>query len=55
MLILAAKPLLFPSMPFKDKHNERERGILQELMNLIGHERRTKRMSKAEVLMISTN
>lgn len=37
------------------QQNERERGILQELMNLIGHERRTKRMSKAEVLIISTN
>ena len=36
------------------QHNERERGILQELMNLIGHQRRTKRMSKAEVLIIRT-
>jgi len=36
------------------QHNERERIILQELMNLIGHQRRTKRMSKAEVLIIST-
>ncbi len=35
------------------QHNERERVTLQELMNLIGHQRRTKRMSKAEVLIIS--
>ena len=37
------------------KQNERERLILQELMNLIGHERRTKCMSKAEVLIINAN
>ena len=37
------------------QHNEHEMVILQELMNLIGHERRTKRMSKAEVLIINTN
>jgi hypothetical protein len=36
------------------QHNERERVILQELINLIGHQRRTKRISKAEVLIIST-
>jgi len=37
------------------QHNERERIILQELMNLIGHERRIERMSKAEVLIINTH
>ena len=37
------------------QQNERERAILQELMNLIGHQRRAKRMSKAEVLIISSN
>jgi hypothetical protein len=37
------------------QHNKRERVILQELMNLIGHQRRTQRMGKAEVLIISTN
>lgn len=36
------------------QHDERELVILQELMNLIGHHRRTQRMSKAEVLIIST-
>lgn len=37
------------------QQNERERAILHELMNLIGHQRRTKCVSKAEVLIISSN
>jgi hypothetical protein len=35
--------------------NERERVVLQELMNLIGDQRRTKRMSKAEILIINSD
>jgi len=36
-------------------HNEREHAIVLELMNLIGHQRRTKRMSKAEILIINSD
>lgn len=34
--------------------NEREATILNELLNLIGHQRRTHRLSKAEVLITDT-
>ena len=37
------------------QHDERERDLLRELMNLIGHQRRTQRMSKAEILIINSN
>ena len=37
------------------QHNERERIILQELINLIGHQRRTQCISKEEVLIINSN
>ncbi|MCX6993335.1 MAG: hypothetical protein NT011_09375 [Kiritimatiellaeota bacterium] len=37
------------------QHDEREHAILLELMNLIGHQRRTQRMSKAEILIIDSN
>ena len=37
------------------QHNERERVILQELMNLIGHQRRTQCISKAEILIINSD
>ena len=37
------------------QHDEREHAILLELMNLIGHQRRTKRMSKAEILIINSD
>ena len=37
------------------QHDERERVILQELMNLIGHQRRTRRISKAEILIINSD
>ena len=36
-------------------HDKREHAILLELMNLIGQQRRTKRMSKAEILIINSN
>jgi hypothetical protein len=36
-------------------HDEREHAILLELMNLIGHQRRTKRMSKAEILIVNSD
>jgi hypothetical protein len=36
------------------KSNEREWAMLQELLNVIGQTRRTRRMSKAEILMIGT-
>ena len=34
--------------------NEREIPILQELLDLIGHQRRAQRLSKAEILVIDT-
>jgi hypothetical protein len=34
--------------------NERESAILQELLSLIGHQRRTRRLSKAEILIVDT-
>jgi hypothetical protein len=34
--------------------NDRENTILHELMNLISHQRRTQRLSKAEILIIDT-
>ena len=37
------------------RHDEREHTIILELMNLIGHQRRTKRMSKAEILIINSD
>ena len=39
----------------KMQNNEREHTIILELMNLIGHQRRTKRMSKAEILIINSD
>ena len=36
-------------------HDKREHAILLELMNLIGQQRRTKRMSKAEILIINSD
>ena len=36
-------------------HDKREHAILLELMNLIGHQRRTKRMSKAEILIVNSD
>ncbi|MCX6993342.1 MAG: hypothetical protein NT011_09410 [Kiritimatiellaeota bacterium] len=39
----------------KIQNDEREHTIILELMNLIGHQRRTKRMSKAEILIINTD
>jgi hypothetical protein len=38
----------------KLQKNERENTVLKELLNLIGHQRRTKRLSKAEILIIDT-
>lgn len=35
--------------------NQNERAILHELMNLIGHQRRTKCMSKAEIVVINSD
>jgi hypothetical protein len=32
--------------------NERENTVLYELLNLIGHQRRTQRLSKAEILIV---
>lgn len=37
------------------QHNEREQLMVQELMNLIGHQRRTRRLSKAEILIINSD
>lgn len=37
------------------QHDEREHAILHELITLIGHQRRTKRMSKAEILIINSD
>ncbi|MBA4386417.1 MAG: hypothetical protein C0404_00445 [Verrucomicrobia bacterium] len=34
------------------KPDEREKAILHDLIKLIGHQRRTKRMSKAEILIV---
>ena len=39
----------------KIQNDEREHTIILELMNLIGHQRRTKRMSKAEILIINSD
>ncbi len=36
-------------------NNESESAILLELLNLIGHQRRTKRLSKAEILIANSN
>lgn len=36
------------------KKNERENTVLLELLNVIGHQRRTQRLSKAEILIIDT-
>jgi hypothetical protein len=36
------------------KDNDRESSILMELLNVIGHTRRSRRMSKAEILIIDT-
>jgi hypothetical protein len=38
----------------KLQNNERETTVLQELLNLIGHQRRTLKMSKAEILIVDT-
>ncbi len=35
--------------------NEKEKIILNELLDLIGHQRRARRLSKAEILVIDTN
>lgn len=35
--------------------DDREFGVLQELLNLIGQQRRTRRLSKAEILIIDTS
>lgn len=35
--------------------NERENSILNELLNLIGHKRRARHLSKAEILIIDTD
>jgi len=35
--------------------NEREHPILHELLELIGHQRRAQRLSKAEILIINSN
>jgi hypothetical protein len=35
--------------------NKRETGILNELLDLIGHQRRARRLSKAEILVIDTD
>jgi hypothetical protein len=37
------------------RHDEREHVILHELITLIGHQRRTKRMSKAEILIVNSD
>ena len=37
------------------RHDEREHTILHELITMIGHQRRTKRMSKAEILIINSD
>jgi hypothetical protein len=37
-----------------NSNKERECAILLELLNLIGHQRRSRRMSKAEILIIDT-
>jgi hypothetical protein len=37
------------------KNNEREWSMLQELLNVIGQTRRTRRVSKAEILIIGTD
>ena len=37
------------------RHDEREHTTLLELMNLIGHQRRTKRLSKAEIMIINSD
>jgi hypothetical protein len=37
----------------KIQNDEREYAIILELINLIGHQRRTNRMSKAEILIVS--
>ncbi|MBI5586182.1 MAG: hypothetical protein HY892_20420 [Deltaproteobacteria bacterium] len=34
------------------RKNERENAILQEMLNLIGHQRRARRLSKAEILIL---
>jgi hypothetical protein len=34
--------------------NERENAVLHDLLNLIGHQRRTQHLSKAEILIIDT-
>lgn len=36
-------------------HDEREHAILLELTNMIGHQRRTQRMSKAEILIVNAD
>ncbi|MDD5678637.1 MAG: hypothetical protein PHW60_11730 [Kiritimatiellae bacterium] len=36
-------------------YDEREHAILLELLNLIGHQRRTKHMSKAEILIVNSD
>jgi hypothetical protein len=43
---------LFHNQELQD--NEGDNSILQELLNLIGHQRRIQRLSKAEVLIIDT-
>lgn len=37
------------------RHDEREYDFLLELTNVIGHQRRTQRMSKAEILIINSD
>jgi len=39
----------------KLQKNERENSVIQELLNLIGQQRRTQRLSKAEILIIGTD
>ena len=36
------------------RKNERENAVLQELVNLIGHQRRAQRLSKAEILIVDS-
>jgi len=44
---LSANPVL--------QKNERENAVLNKLLNLIGHQRRSRRLSKAEILLIDTD
>lgn len=51
VLEVALRDLLHhPELP----KNERENAVLQEMLNLLGHQRRARRWSKAEILIIDT-